>query len=142
MASVNRITLLGNLGKDPETSAVKGGALMIAKISVATTDKHVDKTSNEKVERVDWHNVVLFGKSAEYICNYGKKGDKVYVEGSVKYNKYTDKKDGIEKWSTSVVGKEIQIVSSKRDVEAKVDDKPTNVSNINDEDLKDDDIPF
>jgi single-strand DNA-binding protein len=147
MASVNKIILIGRLGKDPETSAAKGGGLMVSRISVATSDKYIDKSSNEKVERVDWHNVVLFGKSAEYICNYGKKGDSVYIEGSVRYEKYTDKNDGVEKWSTKVMGKEVKILSSKRDSDSMVDNNKSNVVNrvynvINNEDLTDDDIPF
>lgn len=147
MASVNKITLIGHLGKDPEALAVKGGGLMVSRLSVATSDKYVDKTSGNKVERVDWHNVALFGKAAEFICNYGKKGDLIYIEGSVRYEKYTDK-EGIERLSTKVMGKEVKILSSKHGVESNKstdaevsNSKPYNPV-IDDNDLADDDIPF
>jgi single-strand DNA-binding protein len=142
MASLNKIILIGRLGKDPEISAVKDGGLMVARLSVATSDKYVDKKSGNKVERVDWHNVVLFGKSAEYICNYGKKGNSVYIEGPVRYEKYTDK-EGVERLATKIMGKEVKILSSKHGADDKVVNNVTNVDNIiNNEDLTDDDIPF
>src|SRR5438445_253263 len=92
MASVNKVILVGNLGRDPETRYnPEGGA--ITNISVATTDTWKDKTSGEKQERTEWHKVVFFNRLAEIAGEYLKKGSQVYVEGSLRTRKWTDAED-------------------------------------------------
>src|SRR5437867_2922948 len=102
MASVNKVILVGNLGRDPETRYnPEGGA--ITNISIATTDTWKDKTSGEKQERTEWHRVVFFSRLAEIAGEYLKKGSQVYIEGSLRTRKWQDK-EGKER-ATQVPGK-------------------------------------
>ena len=97
MASVNKVILLGNLGRDPETRYTTGGDA-VTNLSIATSEQWKDK-SGEKQERTEWHRVVLFGRQAEVAGEYLKKGRSVYIEGRLQTRKYTDK-DGVERYST------------------------------------------
>lgn len=106
MASLNKVTLIGFLGKDPEISNHNGTA--IAKFSLATTEKWKDQYGN-KQERTEWHNVTFFGRTADVVAKYIRKGSQVYVEGSLRTNKYTGK-DGIERWSTGINGTVLQML--------------------------------
>jgi single-strand DNA-binding protein len=110
---VNKVILVGNLGADPETRYTQGGAA-ITNIRIATSEKWKDKQSGEDVERTEWHRIVFFGKLAEIAGEYLKKGRQVYVEGSLRTNKYTDK-EGIERFSTDVVGNEMQMLGGNPD---------------------------
>jgi single-strand DNA-binding protein len=110
MAAVNKVILVGNLGKDPETRYSADGAA-ITKVSIATTSKYKNK-SGEMVEETEWHRVTFFGRLAEIAGEYLKKGRSVYVEGRLKTTKYTDK-DGVEKYSTDVIANEMQMLGSK-----------------------------
>src|SRR3954469_15018601 len=111
MASVNKVILVGNLGRDPETRyAPEGGA--ICNISVATTDTWKDKTSGEKQERTEWHRVVFFNRLAEIAGEYLKKGSQVYVEGSLRTRKWQDK-EGQEKYTTEIVADRMQMLGSR-----------------------------
>ena len=111
MASVNKVIIVGNLGRDPETRyAPEGGA--ITNISVATTDQWKDKTSGEKQERTEWHRVVFFNRLAEIAGEYLKKGRSVYVEGRLKTRKWQDK-DGVEKYTTEIIATEMQMLGSR-----------------------------
>ena len=101
MASVNKVILLGNLGRDPETRYTTGGDA-VTNLRIATTETWKDK-SGEKQEKTEWHSVVLFGRQAEIAGEYLKKGRSVYIEGRLQTRKYTDK-DGVEKYSTEIVG--------------------------------------
>lgn len=101
MASLNKVSIIGNLGRDPETRYMPSGDAM-TNIAVATTEKWKDKASGEQKEATEWHRIDFFGKLAEIAGQYLKKGSQVYVEGKLKTRKYTDK-DGVEKYSTSVV---------------------------------------
>jgi single-strand DNA-binding protein len=101
MASVNKVILIGNLGRDPETRYTTGGDA-ICNLNIATSEQWKDK-SGEKQEKTEWHRVVLFGRQAEIAGEYLKKGRSVYIEGRLQTRKYTDK-DGVEKYSTEVVG--------------------------------------
>ena len=112
MASVNKVILLGNLGRDPETRYTTGGDA-VTNLSIATSEQWKDK-NGEKQERTEWHRVVLFGRQAEIAGEYLKKGRSVYVEGRLQTRKYTDK-DGIEKYSTEIVGDRMQLIGSGRD---------------------------
>ena len=112
MASVNKVILLGNLGRDPETRYTAGGDA-VTNLNIATSEQWKDK-SGEKQERTEWHRVVLFGRQAEVAGEYLKKGRSVYVEGRLQTRKYTDK-DGVEKYSTEIVGDRMQLLGSGRD---------------------------
>lgn len=102
MASVNKVILIGNLGRDPEIRSTQDGQ-KIAQLSLATSESWKDKSSGERKEKSEWHRIVIFN---ERLCDvaekYLKKGSKVYVEGSLATRKWTDK-DGVEKYSTEVV---------------------------------------
>ena len=101
--SVNKVTLVGNLGRDPEISAMQNGDKVV-KLSIATSDRWKDKATGEQRERTEWHRVVIFndalGRIAEQIL---KKGSTVYIEGQLQTSKYTDQQSGQEKYSTQVV---------------------------------------
>jgi len=112
MASVNKVILLGNLGRDPETRYTTGGDA-VCNLNIATSEQWKDK-NGEKQERTEWHRVVLFGRQAEIAGEYLKKGRSVYVEGRLQTRKYTDK-DGVEKYSTEIVGDRMQLLGSGRD---------------------------
>jgi len=112
MASVNKVILLGNLGRDPETRYTTGGDA-VTNLSIATSEQWKDK-SGEKQERTEWHRVVLFGRQAEIAGEYLKKGRSVYIEGRLQTRKYTDK-DGVEKYSTEVVGDRMQLIGGTRE---------------------------
>jgi single stranded DNA-binding protein len=107
MASVNKAILIGNLGRDPETKYTTGGDA-VTNLSIATTETWKDK-SGEKQEKTEWHRVVLFGRQAEVAGEYLKKGRSVYIEGRLQTRKYTDK-DGVEKYSTEIVGDRMQMI--------------------------------
>ena len=110
MASVNKVILIGNLGRDPETRYTTGGDA-ITNLNLATSEQWKDK-SGEKQERTEWHRVVLFGRQAEIAGEYLKKGRSVYIEGRLQTRKYTDK-DGVEKYSTEIVGDRMQLLGSR-----------------------------
>ncbi len=112
MASVNKVILLGNLGRDPETRYTTGGDA-VTNLNIATSEQWKDK-SGEKQERTEWHRVVLFGRQAEIAGEYLKKGRSVYIEGRLQTRKYTDK-DGVEKYSTEIVGDRMQLIGGARD---------------------------
>jgi single-strand DNA-binding protein len=112
MASVNKVILLGNLGRDPETRYTTGGDA-VTNLNIATSEQWKDK-SGEKQERTEWHRVVLFGRQAEIAGEYLKKGRSVYIEGRLQTRKYTDK-DGVEKYSTEIVGDRMQLIGGARE---------------------------
>ena len=109
MSSLNRVILLASLGRDPELRYTASGDA-VANLSVATSERWKDK-DGEKQEKTEWHRVVLFGRTAEIAGEYTKKGSKVLIEGRLQTRKYTDK-DGVEKYSTEVVGDKLVLVSS------------------------------
>jgi single-strand DNA-binding protein len=112
MASVNKVILLGNLGRDPETRYTTGGEA-VTNLNIATSEQWKDK-SGEKQEKTEWHRVVLFGRTAEIAGEYLKKGRSVYIEGRLQTRKYTDK-DGVEKYSTEIVGDRMQLIGGGRE---------------------------
>jgi single-strand DNA-binding protein len=115
MASVNKVILLGNLGRDPETRYTTGGDA-VTNLNIATSEQWKDK-AGEKQERTEWHRVVLFGRQAEIAGEYLKKGRSVYIEGRLQTRKYTDK-DGVEKYSTEIVADRMQLIGGARDAGA------------------------
>src|SRR5882724_2976535 len=110
MASVNKVILIGNLGRDPETRYMTNGDA-VTNLNIATTDTWKDK-SGEKQEKTEWHRVVLFGRQAEIAGEYLKKGRSVYIEGRLQTRKYTDK-DGVEKYSTEIVADRMQLLGGR-----------------------------
>ena len=110
MASVNKVILVGNLGKDPEVRYLPSGD-PVANVTIATSSKYKSKTG-EMVEETEWHRVTFFGKLAEIVGQYLKKGRSVYVEGRIKTRKYTDK-DGVEKYATDIIANEMQMLGSR-----------------------------
>jgi single-strand DNA-binding protein len=111
MASVNKVILIGNLGRDPETRYMPDGGA-ITNISVATTDVWKDK-QGEKQEKTEWHRVAFFGKLAEIAGEYLKKGSQVYVEGRLQTRKWQDK-DGADKYTTEIVADRMQMLGSRQ----------------------------
>ena len=110
MASVNKVNLVGNLGRDPEIRYLPSGD-PVANVTIATSSKYKSKTG-EMVEETEWHRVTFFGKLAEIVGQYLKKGRSVYVEGRIKTRKYTDK-DGVEKYATDIIANEMQMLGSR-----------------------------
>ena len=110
MASVNKVILVGNLGRDPEVRYMPSGDA-IANISVATTDTWKDK-NGEKQEKTEWHRVAFFGKLAEIAGEYLKKGSQVYVEGRLQTRKWTDK-EGADRYTTEIVADRMQMLGSR-----------------------------
>ena len=113
---VNKVILVGNLGADPETRYTQGGGA-ITSIRIATSESWNDKQTGEKQERTEWHRIKFFGKLAEIAGEYLRKGSQVYVEGSLRTDKYTDK-DGIERFSTDIIANEMQMLGGKPGGEA------------------------
>ena len=111
MASVNKVIIVGNLGRDPETRYLPSGEA-VTNISVATTDKWKDKASGEMKEATEWHRVSFFGRLAEISGEYLKKGSQVYVEGSLRTRKWQDK-EGKDRYSTEIRGDVMQMLGSR-----------------------------
>jgi single-strand DNA-binding protein len=110
---VNKVILVGTLGKDPEVRYSQAGAAMTS-VSVATNESWKDKVTGEKQERTEWHRVKFFGRLAEIAGEYLKKGGQVYIEGSLRTEKYTDKQ-GVEKYSTDIIASEMQMLGGRQD---------------------------
>ena len=112
MASLNKVILIGNLGRDPETRYLPSGDA-VTNISIATTEKWKDKASGEMKEATEWHRVAFFGRLAEIAGEYLKKGSQVYVEGSLRTRKYQDKETGKDRYSTEIRGDEMKMLGSR-----------------------------
>ncbi len=111
MASINKVIIIGNLGRDPEVRYTPNGAA-ICNVSLATTRNWKDKNTGEKVEETEWHRVVFYDRLAEIAGEYLKKGRPVYVEGRLKTRKWADK-DGIEKFTTEIIASEMQLLGGR-----------------------------
>ncbi len=112
MASVNKVIIVGNLGRDPEIRYMPSGDA-IANIAVATSYKSKDKNTGEQKELTEWHRISFFGRLAEIVGQYLKKGSSVYVEGRLQTRKYTDK-DGVEKYATDIVAETMQMLGGRQ----------------------------
>ena len=108
---VNKAILIGNLGNDPDMRYTAGGAA-VANISIATAESWRDKETGEQQERTEWHRVVFFGRLAEIVGEYLRKGSQVYVEGRIQTRKWQDK-EGQDRWTTEIVANELQMLGSK-----------------------------
>ncbi|QRD62731.1 single-stranded DNA-binding protein (plasmid) [Xanthomonas citri pv. citri] len=107
---INKVILVGNLGNDPDTKYTQSG-MAITRISLATTSMRKDRDGNNQ-ERTEWHRVVFFGKLGEIAGEYLRKGSQVYVEGELRYDKYTGQ-DGVEKYTTDIVADEMQMLGGR-----------------------------
>jgi single-strand DNA-binding protein len=112
MASVNKVIIVGNLGRDPEMRTFPSGD-QVANVTIATTDKWKDKQSGEMKEATEWHRVVFNGRLAEIAGQYLRKGSQVYVEGSLRTRKWTDQ-SGVEKYSTEIRADQMQMLGSRQ----------------------------
>ncbi|MGY6519851.1 MAG: single-stranded DNA-binding protein [Lysobacteraceae bacterium] len=108
---INKVILVGNLGNDPDVKYTQSGAT-VTTISVATTEAWKDKQSGQMQERTEWHRVKFFGRLAEIAAEYLRKGRQVYIEGSLRTDKYTGK-DGVERYSTDVIANEMQMLGGQ-----------------------------
>jgi single-strand DNA-binding protein len=153
---VNKVILVGNLGNDPETKHTAGG-MCVCTLSLATTSVRKDKDGNQQ-ERTEWHRVKLFGKLGEIAGEYLKKGRQVYIEGSIRYDKFTGQ-DGVEKYFTDIIADEMQMLgggdgagdrtsrnerparNEKRDMPRDTPAQSADKGGFGD-DFADDDIPF
>lgn len=114
MASVNKVIIVGNLGRDPEVRYSPEGAA-ICNVSIATTNAWKDKVSGEKREETEWHRVVFYNRLAEIAGEYLKKGRSIYVEGRLKTRKWQDKETGADRYSTDIVADQMQMLGAGRE---------------------------
>lgn len=136
---VNKVTILGYLGKDPEIRYTQSGTA-VCTFSVATSEQWKDKESGEKKERTEWHNVVFFSRMAEVAGEYLAKGSHVYIEGQLRTEKWQDK-NGNDRYTTKIYGRELNMLGSKNDGGG--NNKPRQQQRQQEtEDFYDDDIPF
>jgi single-strand DNA-binding protein len=108
---INKVILIGNLGDDPEVRYTQGGSA-VANVRLATSESWKDKETGEKQERTEWHRVVFFGRLAEIVAEYLKKGSQVYVEGSIRTNKWQDK-EGKDRYTTEIIASEMQMLGGR-----------------------------
>jgi single-strand DNA-binding protein len=143
---VNKVTLIGNLGNDPELRSTQSGSA-VANITLATSESWRDKETQETKERVEWHRVIFFGRLAEVVNEYLRKGSQVYVEGRIQTRKWQDK-DGNDRYTTEIVANEMQMLGSRgTNPDSPTSQQPASTSQpaspgavVNDP--FDDDIPF
>ena len=144
MASLNKVMLIGNLGKDPEVRFTASGQA-VTSFSLATGEKFKDKTSGEWVERTEWHNITLWGKLAELAGEYLSKGKTVYIEGRLQTRKWQDK-SGNDRYTTEIVGDKMEFLSAKGERSggeaSSSAPKTSGASNYEEPPFQDDDIPF
>lgn len=144
---VNKVIIVGNLGKEPESKQLPSGGL-VTTMSVATSESWKDKNTGEKKEITEWHRIVLFNRLAEIAAQYVRKGSKVYIEGKLRTRKW--EKNGEDRYTTEILADELQMLDSKGDNNNAVTsmDIPANQgrdlppAQANLDDFADDDIPF
>lgn len=120
---VNKVILVGNLGKDPEVRYMPSGGA-VANVTLATSEQWKDKDSGEKKDRTEWHNVVFYNKLAEIVGEYLKKGSQVYVEGSIRTRKWQDK-EGRDRYTTEIIASDMQMLGSRSGGSASYDQSPS-----------------
>jgi single-strand DNA-binding protein len=109
---VNKVILVGNLGKDPETRYMPSGSA-VTNLRIATSESWKDKTTGEQTERTEWHAVAMFGRLAEIAAEYLRKGSQVYIEGKLRTRKWQDKTSGQDRYTTEIIADEMQMLGSK-----------------------------
>ncbi len=146
---INKVILVGNLGKDPETRAMPSGKA-VTNFSIATSESWRDKQTGEQKEQTEWHNIVFFDRLAEVAAEYLKKGSQVYVEGRLRTRKWTDK-SGNDRYTTEIVGNEMQMLGGRggsgggaapRNAPTMDEGSPSTHEKPSGDDPFDDDIPF
>lgn len=137
MASVNKAIILGHLGQDPEIRYTSSGDAA-TNISVATSEQWKDKSSGEQKEQTEWHRISFFGKAAEIVCQYMRKGSQIYVEGKIRSKKFTDK-NGIERTAFEIIADSFKMIGSKQEPSSGKQSKPAAKPQLDD---MNDDIPF
>ena len=143
---INKVILIGNLGADPEVRYTSGGKAM-ATINIATSESWKDRETGEQQERTEWHRVVFFGRLAEIVGEYLKKGSQVYIEGRLQTRKWQDK-EGNDRYSTEVLANEMQMLGSRGGSDmgggppSRGEPKSSPATQKADNDFVDDDIPF
>lgn len=143
MRGVNKVILIGALGKDPETRYTPSGTA-ITSFSMATSESWKDKQTGEKQEKTEWHNIVIFGKLAEIAGEYLKKGSQCYIEGSLTTEKWTDKQ-GNDRYTTKIKATDMQMLGNKQNAgqqSQQPQSQPQPAFSGNDDSQFDDDIPF
>lgn len=121
MASLNMVQLIGNVGADPELRYIPNGTATTT-ISVATTEKWKDRESGESQERTEWHRIVFFGKLAEIVGEYVRKGASLYVQGHLRTRKWTDKEQ-VERYTTEIVADEMKMLGKRPEADDQSDDE-------------------
>lgn len=114
MASLNKVLLIGNLGKDPETRFLPNGNA-VCNFSIATTESWKDKQSGQKQEKTEWHNISMYGRLAEIAGQYLKKGSSVYIEGKLQTRKWQDKQTGADRYTTEIIADEMKMLGGRGD---------------------------
>jgi single-strand DNA-binding protein len=114
MASLNKVLLIGNLGKDPETRFMPNGNA-VCNFSIATTESWKDKQSGQKQEKTEWHNISMYGRLAEIAGQYLKKGSSVYIEGRLQTRKWQDKQTGADRYTTEIIADEMKMLGGRGD---------------------------
>jgi single-strand DNA-binding protein len=137
MASVNKAILVGHIGQDPELRYTASGEAA-ANVSLATSEQWKDKATGEQKEQTEWHRVSFFGKPAEIVCQYLRKGSQIYVEGKIRSKKYTDKQ-GIERTAFEIIAESFKMLGSKSESGSGKQSKPAAKPQL---DNMNDDIPF
>ena len=140
MATLNKVQLIGNLGRDPETRYTPNGT-PVCTVSLATTNAWTDKQSGDRVEESEWHRVVFFGRLAEIVAEYMKKGRPLYVEGRLRTRNWQDK-DGRDVYTTEIVASEMQMLGTKPDNSGKLPARQQAGMEAPHPPGTDDDIPF
>lgn len=135
MKGVNKVLLLGNVGKDPEIRSTAGG-MVIASFSLATADRK--KEGDKWVDVTEWHNVVAFGKTAEVVRNYVKKGNPIFVEGKISTRSWDDKESGDKKYRTEILVNELTLLGDK----PKNNETSGKMLNKHNLEIDDSDLPF
>lgn len=145
---VNRVILIGNLGRDPEVRYLPNGSA-VANVSLATSDSWKDKATGETQDRTEWHNLVFYGRLAEIVGEYCKKGAKIYAEGRIQTRKWQDKDTGQDRYKTEIVVNEMQMLDGRGSAEPFAAEEkreapaaPVARDVKTPEPFKDDDIPF
>lgn len=113
MRGVNRVIILGNVGQDPEVRSFAGGQGTVTTVSIATSESWKDKNTGQVQEATEWHRVVFYGRLAEIVGEYVRKGSKLYVEGSIHTRKWQDKNTGQDRYSTEIKAASMQLLDSK-----------------------------
>jgi single-strand DNA-binding protein len=143
MTGINKVILVGRLGRDPEVSYTPSGTA-VAKFSIATSERWTDKGTGEKKDKTEWHRITAFGKLGEICGEYLSKGKQIYIEGRLQYGSY--EKDGITRYTTDIIASQMQMLGSRGDVNMADSSPGSSMPDMNEPPMSqgpdDEDIPF